>query len=41
MKELASASPKSTADHQDFGHPIDLTLAMEPYFEDAALEEPI
>lgn len=38
MKELSQRIAKITADHKDFGNPIDLTLAMEPYHQDAALE---
>ncbi len=38
MKEVSQRIAKITADHKDFGHPIDLALTMEPYFMDAALE---
>ena len=38
MKEVSQRIAKITAEHKDFGHPIDLALAMEPYYQDAALE---
>jgi L-alanine-DL-glutamate epimerase-like enolase superfamily enzyme len=38
MKELSQRIAKITADHKEFGHPIDLALTLEPYFADAALE---
>src|SRR5207253_6702364 len=38
MKALVERIAKIASEHRDVGHPIDLTLAMEPYYEDAARE---
>jgi L-alanine-DL-glutamate epimerase-like enolase superfamily enzyme len=38
MKALAERIAKIMGEHKNFGHPIDLTLALEPYYEDAAHE---
>ncbi len=38
MKALAERVAQILGDHKSFGHPIDLTVALEPYYEDAALE---
>ncbi len=38
MKALAQRIAAIMSDHKEFGHPIDLTLTMEPYYEDAAEE---
>src|SRR5229473_2544411 len=36
MKELAARIATIAGDCREFGHPIDLTMALEPYYEDAA-----
>jgi L-alanine-DL-glutamate epimerase-like enolase superfamily enzyme len=38
MKALSERIAKILGEHKEFGHPIDLTLALEPYYEDAAHE---
>jgi L-alanine-DL-glutamate epimerase-like enolase superfamily enzyme len=38
MKALSERIAKILGEHKEFGHPIDLTLALEPYYEDAARE---
>src|SRR2546421_7514891 len=38
MKALAERIAKIVSECKEFGHPIDLTLALEPYYEDAARE---
>ena len=38
MKTLAQRIAAIMSEHKDFGHPIDLSLTMEPYYEDAAEE---
>src|SRR5579862_5768018 len=38
MKALTQRIAKIMGECKDFGHPIDLTLALEPYYEDAAHE---
>jgi L-alanine-DL-glutamate epimerase-like enolase superfamily enzyme len=38
MKAVAERIARVMGEYREWGHPIDLTLAMEPYFEDATRE---
>jgi L-alanine-DL-glutamate epimerase-like enolase superfamily enzyme len=38
MKALTQRIATIMGEHKDYGHPIDLTTTMEPYYEDAAQE---